>query len=210
MDESLCNLGRGAVYLSLEGRNYRLEDSNSITSSCALIHHVRGWADDMLLSNQANCWRSTRWCERQEKGIHTRKEKICVDVLTVYVWLCYLGVMCVPVPSALVKTVLPTGGLRVMKFPKEELKQGLDRSITQRHYGISAYTYIHTDLQGPISFHTANSCSNSLSSLMAWLPKFKISTFLIFNYKIFMHWDQKDDLVCKKKYVSQTQVSGIT
>lgn len=30
----------GPVYLSLEGRNYRLEDSNSITSSRPLIHQV--------------------------------------------------------------------------------------------------------------------------------------------------------------------------
>lgn len=38
--------GGGPVYLSLEGRNYRLEDSNSITSSRPLIHHVGGDADE--------------------------------------------------------------------------------------------------------------------------------------------------------------------
>lgn len=172
MDESLCNLGRGAVYLSLEGRNYRLEDSNSITSSCAVIHHVRRWADDMLLSNPANCWRSTHWYERQEKGIHTRKEKVCVDALTVYVWLCYLGVVCVPVPSALVKTALPTGGLRVMKFPKEELKQGWDRSITQRHYGISTHRYTHLPPGSYLFPHIQLLLSFSVQRLTAWVPKF--------------------------------------
>lgn len=172
MDESVCNLGRGAVYLSLEGRNYRLEDSNSITSSCALIHHVRRWADDMLLSNQANCWRSTCWYERQEKGIHTRKEKVCVDALTVYVWFCYLGVMCVPVPSALMKTALPTGGLRVMKFPKEELKQGLDRSITQRHYGISTHRYTHLPPGSYLFPQSQLLLSFPVQRLTAWVPKF--------------------------------------
>lgn len=108
-------MGRRAVYLSLEGRNYRLEDSNSIISSSALIHHIHRWVDDgLLLSKQANWRRKTRWYEKQEKRVHTQKDseevscslrcysRVCVFVLS----LCNVRAS----PISPVKTALSTGG----------------------------------------------------------------------------------------------------
>lgn len=88
-------MGRGAVYLSLEGRNYRLEDSNSIISSSPLIHHIHRWVEDMLLSKQANQQRNTQWYERQEKSIPTQKDSEKVSVLLdvgLCVRVCFISV----------------------------------------------------------------------------------------------------------------------